>query len=115
APTSTTVRTSLVANMGTDELRHVVFVLERLLDSDEALVLALTEAILDRALAQEEGGPDGIISECLALSISLRIARRGMAAAPDLEERFHALFERALAADAPAATEVLDTMDGRSN
>jgi hypothetical protein len=100
-----------VPELDAEVLREIVFLLERFLDSGDAeaaLVLSLVERILQRALREEAGGSAwGVISECLALSISLRLALPGEA------HRAHALFEKALAADVPAATDALDTMDGR--
>lgn len=99
-----------VGEMSVEDIRHFVFVLERVLDTDSMLVLDLTEATLDRVV-EVDANASHIISECLALSISLRIAHRGSSS--QVVDRIHALFERALAADAPAAFDVLDTMDGR--
>lgn len=98
-----------ICEVDAEGLRLLVFLLERFIDSKPELVLALTEGILDRALALEGGTANVIISECLALSISLRLAL------PHESDRTHELFERALAADAPAAIEALDAVDGRTS
>lgn len=95
-----------VNSVNAESLR-VVFVLERFLDVQPDLVLDLTEAILHRALDVEGNGAYAVISECLALSVSLRIAL------PSERQRVHLVFERALAAGASAASEALDTLDGR--
>ena len=100
-----------VPEMSDEEIRQFVPVIERVLDAEPMLVLDLTEAVLDRVL-EIDVNSSYVVSECLALSISLRIAHRGSASM--LVDRIHALFERALAADAPAALDVLDTVDGRS-
>lgn len=93
-----------VRQMNPETLGSTVFVLERFLAIDPELVLDVTEVALARAL--EHQNQYMIVSQCLALTFSLRLAVEGQA------ERIHALFENALAADAPAAFEALDVLDG---
>ncbi len=97
-----------VGEMDAEALRQVVVLLERFVDRYPKLVLELTEQILARALALETQSTYVVISECLALSTALRLALPGHL------DRTHDLFEAALAADAPAATDALDVIDGRA-
>jgi len=98
-----------VREMERDALGALVGVLERFVEADAVGVLDVVEEALDRALALNDGGIQPIISECLALSFSLRIAL------PHERARVLAVFERALAADSVAANDALGVADGRSS
>ncbi len=97
-----------ISEMSDDGLYRLGTLLERFLRDHPLLVLSLADEILSAVLSREPGIHTApVIGDCLAASISLRLAL------PDENARTHSLFERALAAGAPAAFEALDRLDGR--
>lgn len=98
----------LIAILEPETIGRVVGVLDRWLSSDPKIVLQIVENVLNLPTAHISGAQlYWAHSECLALATSLRLAL------PEEAARVHAIFERALEADVPAAFEALDTMDGR--
>lgn len=97
-----------VPELGLEPLQSIAGVLELFLESKPGFVLDAIEALLERSLALEDFNVQSIIAECLALSFSLRLNPRVDSG------RVHSVFERALAADAPAAFEALETLDGET-
>jgi glycosyltransferase involved in cell wall biosynthesis len=98
-----------ISTMTSATLRVMVGLLGEFIDSRATLVLDATELILGRAFELDSVQTYLVVEECLALSVSLRLAL------PDEIDRVHAVFESALAADAPAAFAALDTVDGRTH
>jgi hypothetical protein len=88
-----------------DVARGFVWLLGAFLERP-ALVLEYVDGLLTCCTNHPESS-DFIVAECLALTFSLRMAL------PAETERIHSLFERALAADVPAAEEILETLDGQ--